>query len=189
MMAHDTFKIFIVPGLVGLAALLSRTNLGDWFRTEFTGRYLNKVLRAYGLEAMRIKIVSVTIPPLKMDRFTAFARALLLCFYFPSIQESQKYSAALKLIIRELDYEYNRRIYGLVNSITPREMEVLEKRIVEKKSITETASEMKIKPQGVVALSTSLKKRVRKHLAERKGDLKQEEYEAMVIVVSPWNQP
>ncbi len=57
-------------------------------------------------------------------------------------------------------------VWSLECSFTKREIEVLKKRIEKKKSLTETASEMGISPQGVVAFIRAIKNKVNLHLLD-----------------------
>lgn len=68
----------------------------------------------------------------------------------------------------ELDFinEVNRRIYGLVSSLTSRELEVIRKRVIEQKSLKQTASEMAISAQGVVAFMRSIRGKVKRFLLD-----------------------
>ena len=52
------------------------------------------------------------------------------------------------------------KVWSFMRSLTDREIEVLKKRVEEKKSLTKTASEMSITPQGVVAFMRSIKAKV-----------------------------
>lgn len=68
----------------------------------------------------------------------------------------------------ELEFliEVNRRIYGLVSMLTDRELEVIQKRAVEQKSLKETASEMGISAQGVVAFMRSIREKVKRAMLD-----------------------
>ena len=59
-----------------------------------------------------------------------------------------------------------RPVWELYINLTEREKEVLTKRIEKKKSLTESASEMGITPQGVVTFMRSIKDKVREAMLD-----------------------
>ena len=66
----------------------------------------------------------------------------------------------------ELQYKIYRAVYGLLASLTKREIMVLRMRIYERRSITETASALGVKPQSVVAFQRSIKRKVQRYLGQ-----------------------
>jgi len=158
-------KVIVVPGSVELAMLTSMIDAYGWLSMQIK-RVESKIWEIYGLSRESksillappsIKIESMdTLEPLKSDfTRTRFFRLRVDILQDPDLEE---------LIIYEFEVAIYRRIYGLLTALTDREIEVLKKRIDERKSVAETAKEMNITPQGVVSFLRSIRGKVQQHL-------------------------
>jgi len=169
-------RIIVVPGVAVSAMLVANVDTYDWLKkqTEKSWKEMRKEMGKYdpiqqNLSSIKIAPHDLVAPrdsrPLKSDSFGGFARFFILSFnlHRESLNEHEN-RAVEELMIQELLFRINRKVFGLVNSITPRELEVLQKKIVEGKSITKVASEMGIKPQGVVARMATIRKKVQENL-------------------------
>lgn len=139
-------RTLIVPGLTVLAMRMAMIDVRDW---------LEKMLTKWNPSGPVINpdfVISIQFREPVRGQFTRDENAQ---FFLITGEESN---------ICEFEMEINKRIYGLLTSLTQRETQVLRKRLVEDKSITETASQMEITPQGVVAFMSSIKKKVQKRL-------------------------
>jgi len=150
----------MIPGIATLAMLMTGVEAYDWLSKEIE-KYKEKILDVYGFGSREerkrsfVQVVPQSMIKPRLDPFGEYARFFTLTAH---IQPEE-------IVFQEFMVEINRKIYGLINSLTEREREVLQKRLVEpRKSITESASEMGITPQAVVAFMASIKKKVQKHL-------------------------
>jgi len=171
---------FSIPGAVIAAMLMAGIDSYDWLTKEIIGKCYERILRASGFEPLKeakgagqaivaptpyARILKIYQGSLRLDPFEDFSKFYSLEVYVPDFTPARgEDKAREELMTQELLIEINRRVFGLLNSLTNREVEVLRKRILEHKSITQTSSEMKIKPQAVVAFMASIKKRVDQHL-------------------------
>lgn len=164
-------SVIIIPGSVELAMLASMIDVSNWLVTQI--RNLEPAIKkAYeigsetwaekpfaGRPFLSIKIEPIgDMAPLKVELFGERT-----CF-FKLIVDIPNYGELEEPITNELKVAINRRVYGLINALTSRELEILEKRIAKRKTVTETAAEMNISPQGVVSFLNSIRGKVQKYL-------------------------
>jgi len=158
----------IIPGPVELAMLTSMIDAYGWLLMQIR-RLEDKIWKVYGVEietpvpyavlptTPSIKVETLNMmEPLKLDLGrTKFFKIRVNIPQQPELEER---------IIHETEVQIYRRVYGLLSSLTDRELEVLEKRIDKRKSVAETAEEMNITPQGVVSFLRSIRGKVHKYL-------------------------
>jgi len=180
-------RVLTIPGVAVSAMLVAGVDAYDWLNREILEKREKQMLDVYihGVDPFKelpkeregapkakyyphevpggkllIRVQPTEIGQLKLDRFKKLTKFFALQVDIPARTELEE------LVIQELQVEISRRVYGLIDRLSPRELEVLQKRIVERKSITKTASEMAVKPQAIVAHATSIKKKVHQHLYE-----------------------
>lgn len=169
----------MIPGKVVASMLIAGVEAFDFLKREILEKFTDR-LSCYGFPTSkkkagaslvpipRAQVEPISLEPLRLDPFKEFVRYFRIQVDIPEevVGGVRSNGVLEELVIQEFAVEINRRIYGLLNSITKRELEVLRKRKVELKSITNAASEMGVKPQAIVAFTNSIKKRVQKHLYE-----------------------
>jgi len=158
----------IIPGLAVLATRMAMGDVDEWLKKDIVDEWVRTYFKPQGKEERKpgeAETPAVSIGVFRMVTEIASPRERL--------NEHTRFYTIVgedPTIVYEFVIEVNCRVYGLVNSLTPKWREVLWKRLVEHKSLTQIALEMKVKPQAVVAFMASIRKAVQKHLYQTKKE-------------------
>jgi len=163
-MSSKTDNLLLIPGEAVLAMLMAMIDVRSWLEMEIIRKWLphkeereRKTLR----EAVAIlpSPETVSVQLLDMEPLSGPFGAFTRFFRIYATNEKNIY---------EFKLATNRRIYGLVSALTGREIEILRKRLIERKSVTDTATEMNITPQAVSAFMSAIRRKVQKYLFAEK---------------------
>jgi len=168
--------ILIIPGEVTLAMLMAMIDVRGWLETEMIKKWcLHKhITEEKKVEkSVAIGIISTSIKHEVLEGPESIGVELLefkpLKGPFGGYARFFKVSAGYEEDVYEFKVEVYRRIFGLASALTDRELEILDKRLIQRKTVTETATEMNITSQAVSAFMTAIRTKVHKYLFKKKA--------------------